>query len=155
MLTLKYLLEAVGFALLAAAAVTVLHDYLRRNRHDAEAIGWRNAAKLSLLAMIPLLIGLSVQVVPAGMAGVRVSQISGTLQGTIYPGFHLVIPLVQTVTLYDVRDQVSGARSAQKESGLMSSAVRQTPLTETLSPVRSCFGARPAAMLMRRFSPLC
>ena len=106
MLTLKYLLEAVGFALLAAAAVTVLHDYLRRNQPEAESIRWRNAARLSLLAMIPLLIGLSVQIVPAGMAGVRVSQISGTLQGTIYPGFHLVIPLVQSVALYDVRDQV-------------------------------------------------
>ncbi|MEI9977047.1 MAG: SPFH domain-containing protein [Ignavibacteriota bacterium] len=50
--------------------------------------------------------GLSVQVVPSGMAGVRVSQISGTLPGTLYPGFHLVIPLVQAIELYDTRDQI-------------------------------------------------
>jgi hypothetical protein len=42
------------------------------------------------------------QVVPAGMAGVRVSQISGTLPATLFPGFHVVLPLVQQVALYDV-----------------------------------------------------
>jgi regulator of protease activity HflC (stomatin/prohibitin superfamily) len=46
------------------------------------------------------------QVVPAGMAGVRVSQISGTLPATLFPGFHVVLPLVQQVALYDVRDQL-------------------------------------------------
>ena len=45
----------------------------------------------------------------------------------------------------DVRTQVSGARSAQKESGLISSAVRQTPLTATLWPVPSSFGVCFAA----------
>ena len=40
------------------------------------------------------------------IAKVRVSQISGTLAGTLYPGFHAVFPLVQSVELYDVRDQV-------------------------------------------------
>ena len=44
--------------------------------------------------------------VPAGMAGVRVSQISGTLPETLYPGLHLVIPLVQSVETYDLRDQI-------------------------------------------------
>jgi regulator of protease activity HflC (stomatin/prohibitin superfamily) len=65
-----------------------------------------------------LLTGLSVQVVPPGMAGVRVSQISGTLPGTLYAGFHMVIPLVQTVELYDIRDQIYqtaiGDKSAQQ-----------------------------------------
>jgi regulator of protease activity HflC (stomatin/prohibitin superfamily) len=37
---------------------------------------------------------------------VRVSQISGTLPGTLYPGLHLVFPLVQGVVLFDVRDQI-------------------------------------------------
>jgi hypothetical protein len=49
---------------------------------------------------------LSIAVVPAGMAGVRVSQISGTLPETLYPGLHLVIPLVQSVETYDLRDQM-------------------------------------------------
>ena len=44
--------------------------------------------------------------IPAGMAGVRVSQISGTLPETLYPGLHLVIPLVQSVETYDLRDQI-------------------------------------------------
>ncbi len=41
----------------------------------------------------------------------------------------------------EVRAQVSGAKSALNEPGLMSSAVRQTPLTATLSPVFSSVGA--------------
>ena len=56
--------------------------------------------------LIALLAGLSIAVVPAGMAGVRVSQISGTLPDTLYPGLHLVVPLVQSVETYDLRDQI-------------------------------------------------
>src|ERR1017187_2127177 len=55
----------------------------------------------------------------------------------------------------DVRIQVSGARSAQNDFFLISSAVRQTPLTETLCPVFSSFGVWDASMVMRRFSPRC
>jgi regulator of protease activity HflC (stomatin/prohibitin superfamily) len=55
--------------------------------------------------LIPVLLGLSIAVVPAGRAGVRVSQISGTLPETLYPGLHLVFPLVQSVETYDLRDQ--------------------------------------------------
>ena len=61
---------------------------------------------MAALGLLPLLLGLSIQVVPAEMAGVRVSQISGTLPGTLYAGFHLVVPLVQTVQIYNVRDQI-------------------------------------------------
>jgi regulator of protease activity HflC (stomatin/prohibitin superfamily) len=45
-------------------------------------------------------------VVPAGTAGVLVSQASGTLPGALYPGAHWIVPLVQTVTLYDTREKV-------------------------------------------------
>src|SRR3954470_9405500 len=55
----------------------------------------------------------------------------------------------------EVRTQVSGARSAQNDAGLMSRAVRQTPLTATLCPVPSSFGLRSAAMVIRRSSPRC
>src|ERR1700686_1757192 len=55
----------------------------------------------------------------------------------------------------EVRVHVSGARSAPKVFGLMSSAVRQTPLTATLSPTPNCFGMVAASMVMRRFSPRC
>src|SRR6267143_2689808 len=55
----------------------------------------------------------------------------------------------------EVRSHVSGARSAAKDPGLTSSAVRQTPLTATLSPVLSSLGVLSAAMVIRRTSPRC
>jgi regulator of protease activity HflC (stomatin/prohibitin superfamily) len=108
MLTVKYLFEAVGFALIAAAAAMVLYDLYRivRSQAPADTLRWQPAARLAGVALIPLLAGISIAVVPAGSAGVRVSQISGTLPGTLYPGFHLVVPLVESVTLYDIRDQI-------------------------------------------------
>src|ERR1022692_4406102 len=56
---------------------------------------------------------------------------------------------------YDVRTQVSGARSAQNDPGLISSAVKQTPLTATLLPGFSSYGVLTAVMVSRRFSPRC
>jgi hypothetical protein len=38
------------------------------------------------------------------MGGIRVSQTSGTRPGTLYPGVHLIVPLVDSVALYDLRD---------------------------------------------------
>jgi regulator of protease activity HflC (stomatin/prohibitin superfamily) len=102
MLTLKYLLESVGFGLLAASAAVLILDYVR----SAAEPRWRSAARYAALALIPLLVGICIVVVPAGMAGVRVSQVSGTMPGTLYPGLHLVFPLVQSVALYDMRDQL-------------------------------------------------
>jgi regulator of protease activity HflC (stomatin/prohibitin superfamily) len=59
-----------------------------------------------MLAWGPMLIAFSIVVVPSGMAGIRVSQMSGTVPGTLYPGVHLVMPLVEDVALFDTRDQV-------------------------------------------------
>jgi len=39
-------------------------------------------------------------VVPSGMAGIRVSQSSGTRPGTLYPGVHLIAPLVEDVAMF-------------------------------------------------------
>jgi regulator of protease activity HflC (stomatin/prohibitin superfamily) len=102
MIVLKYLLEFLGFATLAAAAGLVTVDIINYHRLPQ----WRLPARLALLSLIPLLAGLSIAVVPAGMAAVRVSQISGTLPETLYPGFHMVVPLVQSVETYDLRDQI-------------------------------------------------
>jgi regulator of protease activity HflC (stomatin/prohibitin superfamily) len=101
MLTLKYLLELVGAGLLAAAAATLILDWRRGAKPR-----WREAVRLAGLALIALLAGIGIVVVPAGMAGVRVSQISGTIPGTLYPGLHLVFPLVQGVAVFDTRDQI-------------------------------------------------
>jgi len=101
MLTLKYLFEAIGLVALAADAGIVIYDAYRRRPPN-----WRTAQRIALLALLPLLIGLAIEVVPSGMAGVRVSEISGTIPGTLYPGFHVVVPLVQSIALFDVRDQL-------------------------------------------------
>jgi len=61
---------------------------------------------LILLAWAPILLAFSIVVVPTGMGGVRVSQTSGTVAGTLYPGVHMVKPLLEDVALFDTRDQV-------------------------------------------------
>jgi len=45
-------------------------------------------------------------VIPDGAAGVRVSQIWGARPGTLYPGVHVITPLVDSVAIYDTREQV-------------------------------------------------
>ena len=119
MLTLKYLLEFVGLALLVAAAAITLYDCYRRYQavEPERSLRWRASARLAALALAPLLAGLAIEVVPAGMAGVRVSQMSGTVPGTLYPGLHLVLPLVQSVDLFDVRDQVFQTTLGEKAAG--------------------------------------
>jgi len=116
MLLLKYLFLASGAGLLAAAIGLVLWDvYLAYAHRTAEgasgpltlaAVRWRMALRLALSACLPLLLSASITVVPSGMAGVLVSQMSGAAPGTLYPGVHLVVPFVQSIALYDSRDQV-------------------------------------------------
>jgi SPFH domain / Band 7 family len=111
MIVLKYLLELLGFAMLAAAAALVAMDLVnvfRRRQPDIQIAlaAWRLPVRLGALGLVALLAGFSIAVIPAGMAGVRVSQISGTLPETLYPGLHLVIPLVQWVETYDLRDHI-------------------------------------------------
>jgi len=119
MLLLKYLMLFTALGTLAAAAAMMLyHLYLnasyqlQRSRGAAEGIPTpqpipiRYLGKLIGLAILPLLVGLSITVIPSGMAGVRVSQISGTRPGTLYPGVHLIKPFLEWVAMYDVRDRV-------------------------------------------------
>jgi regulator of protease activity HflC (stomatin/prohibitin superfamily) len=121
MLTLKYLLETVGFGMLAASAALLILDY----RSGAAFPRWRMAARFAALALIPLLVGISIVVVPAGMAGVRVSQVSGTMPGTLYPGLHLVFPLVQGVALYDMRDQLFQTTVGEKAAEALKVQTRE------------------------------
>jgi regulator of protease activity HflC (stomatin/prohibitin superfamily) len=69
-------------------------------------VRWDLARRLVVSAVVPLLLALSVVVVPDGTAGVRISQIWGARPGTLYPGVHIVTPLVDSVALYDTREQV-------------------------------------------------
>jgi regulator of protease activity HflC (stomatin/prohibitin superfamily) len=65
-----------------------------------------------MLAWLPLLPALAIVVVPSGTGAVRVSQFSGTLGGTLYPGTHFIVPLMHHVELYNLRDQIYSTNPA-------------------------------------------
>jgi regulator of protease activity HflC (stomatin/prohibitin superfamily) len=52
-------------------------------------------------------------VIPDGWAGVRISQIWGARPGTLYPGVHFVTPFIDSVALYDTREQVYSTIAAE------------------------------------------
>ena len=128
MFALKWLLMAAGVAMFGTAAGVVGYDvYLALQFQKlmgsgepgaAEKAGtrcpirWPLAAKLFGWAWAPVLVAMSVAVVPEGSGGVRISQISGVLPGTLYPGVHLILPLVQRVAVYDLRDRVFATNAA-------------------------------------------
>src|SRR5277367_1907453 len=119
MLALKYLLITGGLGMIFAAVCILTYDlyremlYRRALETPGEtataapvALRWRTSLALAMLAWGPLLVAFSIVVVPSGMAGVRVSDVSGTVPGTLYPGAHMVMPLVEDVALFDTRDQI-------------------------------------------------
>ena len=69
-------------------------------------VRWGLAQRLAAAGVLPFLLAYSIAIVPDGFAGVRVSQIWGARPGTLYPGVHLISPLVDSVELYDTREQV-------------------------------------------------
>src|SRR5579862_2818144 len=132
MLVLKHILLSCGLAMIATAAGILIYD-LRREWQlrltvatgTPEAtpavppVRWRSSLALALLAWGPILLALGIVVVPSGMAGVRVSQTSGTLPGSLYPGAHFVVPLAENVVLFDTRDQLftTGALESEGKAG--------------------------------------
>jgi regulator of protease activity HflC (stomatin/prohibitin superfamily) len=126
MVQLKYLLMFAGFGMLLASVFLVAFDlylveqYRRRLAGGATEdlpptkpkIRWKTARTLAALALLPLLAGSSIVVVPSGMAGVRVSQISGTKPGALYPGIHFIKPLIERVVLFDIRDRILSTEAA-------------------------------------------
>ena len=125
MLALKFALMMAGVLLLAAALGIPLYGlWLRmrvlftktKDKSDLpepglqepvnEPIQWQTPLALALVACIPMLIATSIVVVPSGMGGVRVSQVGGTLPGTLYPGLHFILPLIESVKTYDLRDHL-------------------------------------------------
>ncbi|HZU31681.1 MAG TPA: prohibitin family protein, partial [Candidatus Angelobacter sp.] len=136
MLLLKYLLLLTGWGLLIVAAVHALKNfyqvvqYHRQSRPIAPSSGsipdetskeapstrgvfmekprldWTTAKRAFLAAWLPLILAAGIVVVPSGTGGIRVSQTAGTLPGTLYPGVHFVMPVLDSVVLYDIRDQV-------------------------------------------------
>ncbi len=118
MLFLKYLLMMGGIGMILVAVGILTYDLsleFRYRRIEASGttplpampeLRWRTAVAFAMLAWAPILIALSIVVIPSGMAGVRVSQTQGTLAGTLYPGVHFVAPLLERVELFDTRDQL-------------------------------------------------
>ena len=82
------------------------------NIHCTQCAGG-SRGKLVISAVVPLLLALSIIVVPDDAAGVRVSQIWGARPATLYPGVHIVTPLIDSVVLYDTREQVYTTRASE------------------------------------------
>jgi regulator of protease activity HflC (stomatin/prohibitin superfamily) len=156
MLVLKYLLVIIGIGLFGSSGALLVYDiYLssqlrrllgrRRDKTTGELlpedpvefsrplapVRWGLAQRLAAAGVLPLLVAFSIAIVPDGFAGVRVSQIWGARPGTLYPGVHLVTPLVDSVELYDTREQVytTAASPAVKAQGPVSAAAQPEVLT--------------------------
>ncbi len=126
MLALKLLLTVAGAGLLVSALAIPLYTlWLRiKTARKAEADGepfaelrpvpWQTAIALAVAGCVPALLAESIVVVPSGMGGVRISQLAGTLPGTLYPGAHLIAPLVDSMELFDLRDHLFTAGLGQE-----------------------------------------
>lgn len=140
MLFLKYLLLCGGIGMIAAAVTILARDFYFELKYRKSLAGgaaapnarpeihWRNSLALALLAWGPILLALSIVVVPSGMGGVRVSQTSGTLPGTLYPGAHFVIPLAESIVLFDTRDQLFTTGSIEDGKSKKNYAEKAPPL---------------------------
>jgi regulator of protease activity HflC (stomatin/prohibitin superfamily) len=138
MLFVKYLLMSGGVSMLLMAAGILGYDTFvaierRRLALEPGAVRepshshWRTSLALALLAWAPLLIALSIVVVPSGMAGVRVSQSKGTLAGSLYPGVHFVTPFLEEIVLFDTRDQLF-TTGASEDSAKTQTPAKSQPL---------------------------
>jgi regulator of protease activity HflC (stomatin/prohibitin superfamily) len=128
MLALKTLLTFLAVGLFCSAGILVIYDIVmaarlrwlleqasaepgpeevaRKAARPFRPVRWRLALQLAAAGIVPVLLSASIMVVPDGAAGVRVSQVYGVRPGTLYPGVHIVTPLVDSVALYDTREQV-------------------------------------------------
>src|SRR6202140_3818463 len=168
MLALKYLLMILGIALFGSSGALVAYDIflssqlrrlLARRRRDETTgellpekddahkddlprplrpVRWGLAQRLAIAGVLPLLLAYSIAVVPDGFAGVRVSQLWGARPGTLYPGVHLLTPLVDSVELYDTREQVYTTAATN-------AAANKPPLGGPLAATAASTGAAATA----------
>jgi regulator of protease activity HflC (stomatin/prohibitin superfamily) len=134
MLALKYLLIVAGALLLAAACGITLYDlwlkiaYRRRLARGTEGLTdpgelrWRSAAALTIAACLPMLIAAGIVVIPSGTGGVRISQMRGTLPGTLYSGVHFITPLTENVQIFDLREKLFTTGASINDGTLPSAA---------------------------------
>jgi regulator of protease activity HflC (stomatin/prohibitin superfamily) len=142
MLALRWLLMAAGVAIFGTAAGVVAYDVYLATQFQklmgsgqpgaaekagtARPIRWSLARNLFSWAWVPLLLALSFALVPEGSGGVRISQISGVQPGSLYPGLHLVVPFVQRVAVYDLRDHLFTTQAATDSSAKNETLTVQT-----------------------------
>jgi len=117
MLALRNLLLAGGVGMTIVAVYILAYDLYRgisyrRAVATAEAVAvavvvrWRLSLALAMLAWGPLLMAFSIVVVPSGHGGRAGEPDAWDGAGTLYPGVHLVMPLMEDVALFDTRDQI-------------------------------------------------
>jgi regulator of protease activity HflC (stomatin/prohibitin superfamily) len=113
MILLRYLLVFGGIMLLVGAVAILVMDAYHILKFRKDSAGdppppprWHAASTIGACAVPPLLLGLSIAVVPSGSAAVRVNQFAGTRPGTLYPGVHWILPMVEQIELYDTRDGI-------------------------------------------------
>jgi regulator of protease activity HflC (stomatin/prohibitin superfamily) len=123
-----------GVLLLATGAAITIYDLWRllnlgrksaaelegtgeKDKTPAEPVRWRTSVALGLVALLPILIALSIVVVPSGMGGVCISDSRGTLPGTLYSGVHFIAPLGEHVQTFDLRDQVYTTAMPGEQTG--------------------------------------
>jgi regulator of protease activity HflC (stomatin/prohibitin superfamily) len=147
MLLLKYLLLSLGLSLLLAAVGVIAYDiyvYLRNRRviNTAESgiekvpekeieLRTRLAGMICGAGFVALLVASTFDVVPAGHAGIRVSEVSGTEPTTLYPGVHWKSPF-QTIAIYDIRTHAMTTGSVEGDEATQRAKHRE-PLNVTAS----------------------
>ena len=152
MLAIKYLLMVAGVLLLAAGAAIAIYDAWRVFQHSGwmakgagedvapelidvptpQPVRWRISVALAVVACLPLLIAMSIVVMPSGMGGVCISDARGTLPGTLYSGVHFIAPLGEHVQMFDLRDQMFATQMPGEAKITSSSAKDRAAVTESM-----------------------
>ena len=148
MLLLKYLLMFTGIGMLLGAAGILAWDLYRilkpREPGESKPVRWDHVKRLAAYALAPLFAALSIAVVPSGSAAVRVNQFLGTRPKTLYPGVHLVFPLIESLkTAWELGDKVLAMSSLEYLAWLAHSqgqSERAAQLYGAADSLRATFG---------------
>lgn len=130
------LLLVIGLAL-AVLGVAVLVQGVQLQRAPMRLAGVGGILAGGLIAFLSA----AIVIVPAGFVGVLFSIFGGVQQDELGEGFHIVVPVVQQVTLYDVRqqevtlatttgDQINARSSEGLEIGVDVTVIYQVRRTE-------------------------
>ncbi|HET7293863.1 MAG TPA: SPFH domain-containing protein [Vicinamibacteria bacterium] len=129
MLGVKLALFGLGGVLALAALGRVLLHALRLARRSPEAglpaSPRRPVTVLGLGAAGSLALGGAIVLVPPGHAGIRVNDLRGTRPGVLRPGVHLVMPLVERVVLYDLRERVLSTADSKRATDPLTAQSRE------------------------------